>query len=192
MKLIESQGKLSRSPLFRSTWAYTLQMVWYPWVLYTCLRIHLWSQKVNLLQYALSFCFWSWLFHIHVCFLNIIEDRLDVVVFHYNILIYCWERMVFSLAPLFYRAFLSLFIMLTPYHVYFLGSGQLNADWFTWFNKSGCWYAPYVLSLFAFFFSLIKPVFNATILITAEGQSETIVEDIENMVRTYVGKVTRY
>lgn len=79
------------------------------------------------------------------------------------------------------------------YHLSF-GSCQFNLDRFAWLNKGCCRYTFLSFSLLIgrkfvhFFCRVIK---FELILLFVEGQPESIVQDIEIMVRAYVEKVLR-
>lgn len=74
-------------------------------------------------------------------------------------------------------------------------SCKFNTNRFAGFDQSCCWYVG-VLFLCYFLFlislNLLKSFIWHIKLLYLEGQSETIVEDIENMVRAYVEKVSKY
>ena len=104
----------------------------------------------------------------------------------------CW--LVCRAVDLYAKASLSSWIFIV--YIYLLNSidycsGQLNIDWSAGSNKSCSRYAnAFIVSVHVLVLGgLFSGEVSLIMLSLSEGQPESIVQDIESMVRSYVDKV---
>lgn len=79
---------------------------------------------------------------------------------------------------------------------YLFGSCQSNIDRFAWFNQGCCRYTFVLIAIdsklklwFWCYIFFIYWISNCKYFLLTEGQPESIVQDIENMVRSFIEKV---